>query len=553
MLLRSIKAIPISQWALSTILAVYIGCILNAVNLYRAYTSGGIHDGILIAHYAVAMTFFSLFVLEFSAIFGIWFYKLLAALLLIFSATASFYMIFYNVVVGYGVIASVFQVTDVKFAGESVSYGLFVWTFFVGVLPALLITHINVRKRFWHNIRRPAAGLLTIALLFGAVFITTQTTKNVDKVAKKAFSGQDKYTAVPSGIMTSSFVPTNWLSGLIMYGYQEFGGNQTELDNPAELFEYSAPASLDDTYVVFILGETTRGDHMQILGYDRETNPLLANEKNLVAFQGRSCDTATLLSMRCMFVREGAASTEQHREVSENNVFYVLNQLGFSVELFAMQSEVWFYNTIGASSYEIREALGAAHDVNKTNFDDMVLIDYMNTSISRHPKGKHVVFLHTKGSHNTYSQRYPREFAHFLPECLSINDSCSVESLINSFDNSVRYVDLFLDTIFEELKDKKAIVFYASDHGESIAENRHFHATPKEIAPEEQFNIPILVWASDKYLEVPNNQQLFSNLQRRQKNNPEAKHEDIYDSILGCLGYTSGDGGLDPNNNWCNE
>ncbi len=74
-----------------------------------------------------------------------------------------------------------------------------------------------------------------------------------------------------------------------------------------------APQDLDDTYVVFIIGETTRWDHMGILGYNRNTTPKLAQEKNLVAFRGTSCDTATKLSLRCMFVREGGADDNPQR------------------------------------------------------------------------------------------------------------------------------------------------------------------------------------------------------------------------------------------------
>ncbi len=38
----------------------------------------------------------------------------------------------------------------------------------------------------------------------------------------------------------------------------------------------SAPQNVDDTYVVFIIGETTRWDHMGIFGYERNTTPKLA-------------------------------------------------------------------------------------------------------------------------------------------------------------------------------------------------------------------------------------------------------------------------------------
>lgn len=49
--------------------------------------------------------------------------------------------------------------------------------------------------------------------------------------------------------------------------------------NPAKKFTYVAPKNLDDTYVVFIIGETTRWDHMGIFGYERNTTPRLAQEK----------------------------------------------------------------------------------------------------------------------------------------------------------------------------------------------------------------------------------------------------------------------------------
>ncbi|STT82541.1 phosphoethanolamine transferase [Klebsiella pneumoniae] len=45
--------------------------------------------------------------------------------------------------------------------------------------------------------------------------------------------------------------------------------------------------------MVFIIGETTRWDHMGILDYSRNTTPELEKEKNLVAFRGYLCDTAT--------------------------------------------------------------------------------------------------------------------------------------------------------------------------------------------------------------------------------------------------------------------
>ncbi|MEX1761135.1 kdo(2)-lipid A phosphoethanolamine 7''-transferase, partial [Escherichia coli] len=232
---------------------------------------------------------------------------------------------------------------------------------------------------------------------------------------------------------------------------------------------------IDDTYVVFIIGETTRWDHMGILGYNRDTTPKLAQEKNLIAYRGYSCDTATKLSLRCMFVREGGASDNPQRTLKEQNVFSVLHQLGFTSDLYAMQSEMWFYSNTMAQNISYREQIGAEARNRGKPVDDMLLIDEMKLSLNGNPDGKHMIILHTKGSHFNYTQRYPRSFAKWTPECVGVDKDCTKAQLINSYDNSVMYVDHFIDSVIDQVRDKKAIVFYAADHGESINEFEHLH------------------------------------------------------------------------------
>lgn len=240
--------------------------------------------------------------------------------------------------------------------------------------------------------------------------------------------------------------------------------------------------------MVFILGETARWDHMGLLGYQRDTTPQLSKERNLVAFRGQSCDTSTKLSMRCMFVREGGAENNPQRTLKEQNIFNVLRSLGFTSELFAMQSEVWFYNSINANNYSFREMI-AFEERNEGKFvDDMLLVDEVKGSLARYPKRKHLIVLHTKGSYYLYSMRYQ-------PECMGVDASCSREQLINAFDNSVLYTNTFIKKVLDQVRDKKALVFYASDHVESIDENYHLHGTPRDFAPPEQFRSPMLVWA----------------------------------------------------------
>ena len=323
------------------------------------------------------------------------------------------------------------------------------------------------------------------------------------------------------------------------------------LINPAKKFTYVAPKDIDDTYVVFIIGETTRWDHMGILGYNRDTTPKLAQEKNLIAYRGYSCDTATKLSLRCMFVREGGASDNPQRTLKEQNVFSVLHQLGFTSDLYAMQSEMWFYSNTMAQNISYREQIGAEARNRGKPVDDMLLIDEMKLSLNGNPDGKHMIILHTKGSHFNYTQRYPRSFAKWTPECVGVDKDCTKAQLINSYDNSVMYVDHFIDSVIDQVRDKKAIVFYAADHGESINEFEHLHGTPRKMAPPEQFRVPMMVWMSDKYLEDPEKAKMFAHLKKEAEMKVPRRHVELYDTIMGCLGYTSPNGGINENNNWC--
>ncbi|EEL8463883.1 sulfatase-like hydrolase/transferase, partial [Salmonella enterica subsp. enterica serovar Montevideo] len=169
----------------------------------------------------------------------------------------------------------------------------------------------------------------------------------------------------------------------------------------------------------------------------------------------------------------------------------------------------------------------------------------------QNPEGKHLIILHTKGSHFNYTQRYPRSYAQWKPECIGVDSGCTKAQMINSYDNSVTYVDHFITSVFDQLRDKKAIVFYAADHGESINEREHLHGTPRNMAPPEQFRVPMLVWMSDKYLASPQHAQMFAHLKQQAEIKVPRRHVELYDTIMGCLGYTSPNGGINQNNNWC--
>ena len=159
-----------------------------------------------------------------------------------------------------------------------------------------------------------------------------------------------------------------------------------------------------------------------------------------------------------------------------------------------------------------------------------------------------IVILHTRGSHGNYYHRTPDKFHIYSPTC---KDNCvnNVTALNNTYDNTIVYTDFFLNEVLKILKDKNAILLYVSDHGESLGENGVYsHSAPYETAPKEQLYIPMIWWASDKFLSTPINSEKFMQI----KNNFN-KHVDqsyVFHSVLDCMGVEST--AINKNKSLCN-
>lgn len=532
--MRYIKSM--TQQKLSFLLALYIGLFMNCAVFYRRFGSYAqeftIWKGLSAVVELGATVLVTFFLLRLLSLFGRRVWRVLATLVVLFSAGASYYMTFLNVVIGYGIIASV-MTTDIDLSKEVVGLHFVLWLIAVSVLPLIFIWSNHCRYTLLRQLRTPGQRFRSAAVVVLAGVMVWAPIRLLDVQQKKFERATGIDLPSYGGVVANSYLPSNWLSALGLYAWAQVdeSSDNNSLINPARKFTYVAPKDGDDTYVVFIIGETTRWDHMGIFGYERNTTPKL--------------------SLRCMFVREGGADNNPQRTLKEQNVFAVLKQLGFSSDLYAMQSEMWFYSNTMADNISYREQIGAEPRNRGKTVDDMLLIDEMQNSLAQNPEGKHLIILHTKGSHFNYTQRYPRSYAQWKPECIGVDSGCTKAQMINSYDNSVTYVDHFITSVFDQLRDKKAIVFYAADHGESINEREHLHGTPRNMAPPEQFRVPMLVWMSDKYLASPQHAQMSAHLKQQAEIKVPRRHVELYDTIMGCLGYTSPNGGINQNNNWC--
>lgn len=301
-----------TQLKLSIWLALYIGWFMNAAVFFRRFEGYAqeftIWKGLSGAVELIGTFLVTFFLLRILSLFGRRVWRILATIVVLFSAAASYYMTFLNVVIGYGIIASV-MTTDIDLSREVIGWHLILWLVLMSALPLVLIWSNRCRFTLLRQIRTPGQRMKNITIVLLAGLMVWGPIRLLE-VRQKNFERSSEVD-LPSygGVVANSYLPSNWLSALGLYAWAQVdeSSDNKSLINPAKKFTYVEPQGLDDTYVVFIIGETTRWDHMGILGYSRNTTPKLAQEKNLVAFRGYSCDTATKLSLRCMFVRQGGA------------------------------------------------------------------------------------------------------------------------------------------------------------------------------------------------------------------------------------------------------
>lgn len=337
----------------------------------------------------------------------------------------------------------------------------------------------------------------------------------------------------------NNILPYNMLKGTGSYWLEKTSLVDRRLDIATNFkYELDDMAS-KDLNVVLIIGESARKDHFSLGGYPKETNPLLKKEKDNILYYNdvTACYPLTRVAVPCMITR----ATRDNRKLSskETSFIGVFRKLGFYTSWFGMQGT---YTAIDAPYYDLakeaHKALLFGTDVAVFNGNDSALFPFVNEFFQNHSEGKNLLILHTYGSHFHYEERYTEEFRKFEPICrkkkfLTDMSHCSLEEIINSYDNSIMYTDFFIKSIIDKLRDKNAIVIYTPDHGESLGEGGRFlHGT---YNAEEQIAVPMIFWVSDKYKKLfPEN---VKNLEKYQ--HEKILHDHLFHSILGCSGIKS--------------
>ncbi len=112
------------------------------------------------------------------------------------------------------------------------------------------------------------------------------------------------------------------------------------------------------------------------------------------------------------------------------------------------------------------------------------------------------------------------------------------EQLVNTYDNTLVYVDYIVDKAINLLKEHQdkftTSLVYLSDHGESLGENGiYLHGLPYAIAPDSQKQVPMLLWLSEDYQK---RYQVDQNCLQKQAQTQHYSQDNLFSTLLGLTG-----------------
>lgn len=441
--------------------------------------------------------------------------KPLTIIFCLLNAFTFYFMYTYNTAIDKIMCLNVLK-TDIYEVRDLLSLNLLLTFVLLGLIPSLIIYKLKIIPSPWkQKLKYSLFSVLIIAVIMLSGF---ETTENIFRKHR----GLKYY-----------LVPVNYIGAIISVA-------KIKMKPRPELQKISEDASLQPYWknnkknlFVFVMGETARAANFSLNGYHRPTNqPLEKYQSDLIYFHDfKACGTSTAVSLPCIFSKDGRENFKTGSEEYTENILDVFDYAGYKV--------LWRENNTGC--YNNCDRVEVEEPCKEESCLDEIMLENFADKVKKSDKNNLVV-LHQRGSHGpAYHQHYPKSAELYNPVCTSKNlYGCSVDSLVNVYDNSVYYTSQFLSQTIEELKklssDYNTILIYTSDHGESLGENgQYLHAAPYDEAPHYQIDVPFFIW-------IPDNFATTFNLDKKclaKKIKTPLSHDNIYHSLLGLGGISS--------------
>lgn len=249
---------------------------------------------------------------------------------------------------------------------------------------------------------------------------------------------------------------------------------QTAQNLPSPTREkFSSSVPLKDKGIVLIIhiGESVRSDRLGINGYSRNTTPWLSQTKSLVNFPktiSAACDTCQ--AQICILTNARRATDDENPAMAPTtgSVLCLFDQLGFDIYSFLGNtvSEKLKYDRVIRILGKPSKALYHAPK------DPLSGIADIRQTLARTKQSQNLLFLiNNEGSHTPFNH-FDTESAVFKPIQTSFeNPGGNAEGINNAYDNTIVYLDRYIEQISSLLKGRPFVYLYIGDHGEYLGQD----------------------------------------------------------------------------------
>lgn len=294
--------------------------------------------------------------------------------------------------------------------------------------------------------------------------------------------------------------------------------------------------------IIWIIDESISGNYLSVNGYQQANTPFLDSFKSHANLQnyGVVAPISNCSNTSNLFLRIGLTSAvQQDFKTAKNSlptIFQYAKQANFETHLIDAQIAPGEMqnNLTGQDLKFIDHHLAFPRSIHPQDRDQALLKELKRLLANQANQNQFIVAVKW-GAHWPYSLAYPAQQTLFKPaatESLTEMSTKNREILTNSYLNALHYsVDYFLQGLLAKPLMDNQVIFYTSDHGQSLFEQEHsplthchYASDPKEL-PLGEFKVPLMLFAHEAKANFP------------KLENRLYTQEQIFPSTLQLFGY----------------
>ena len=263
--------------------------------------------------------------------------------------------------------------------------------------------------------------------------------------------------------------------------------------------------------IVWIIGESLTSHHCSLYGYDKPTNPFTGGRvqrgevllfKNVKAAETHTQEAFQKMMSVCDKSMSGNGKSDECPTLPD-----IVRAAHYRTHWLSNQSKKGLWDNIVVQYSEFCDTSVFVGNkfvsIQRTNYDGE-LLPVLRSMLQKDSTAHDFYILHLMGCHTDFERRYPSSFDFFKEKDYK-NYPENQRHGLATYDNAVRYNDYVVNSIFDIVSQRDAIVIYAPDHGLDVYEsNPNVAAHGNESNPvslKAALDIPLLIYMTPQFRE----------------------------------------------------